>query len=193
MSTTGVPDLTQPVPDPVTSAGKILAEKRIAWGLSIQDVASNLNLGPETIEALEADNYENLPGTTFVKGYIRAYARLLKLDVEDLMENIDLQPERITEIPSTRAALKQKGMTRTREKKKSGKGKIFKWFLILVILAVLAAAGVSQLSKMGVENISDLFTLPGQQSESGETNLLNLPGTDSNEGDGKKEALIRIE
>ena len=193
MSTPGVPDLTQPVPDPVASAGKILAEKRIAWGLSIEDVASNLNLGPETIEALEADNYENLPGTTFVKGYIRAYARLLKLDVEDLMENIDLQPERITEIPSTRAALKQKGMTRTREKMKSGKGKLFKWFLILVILAVLAAAGISQLSKMGIENISDLFSLPGQQSESGDTNLLNLPGTDSNEGDGKKEALIRIE
>lgn len=193
MSTIGVPDLTQPVPDPAMSAGKILAEKRTAWGLSIQDVASNLNLGPETIEALEADNYENLPGSTFVKGYIRAYARLLKLDVEDLMENIDLQPERITEIPSTRAALKQKGMTRTREKKKSGKGKMFKWFLFLVILVALIAAGLSQVSKMGIENLSDLFSLPGQQTESGETNLLNLPGTGTNENDGNKEALIRIE
>lgn len=193
MSTIGVPDLTQPVPDPAMSAGKILAEKRTAWGLSIQDVASNLNLGPETIEALEADNYENLPGSTFVKGYIRAYARLLKLDVEDLMENIDLQPERITEIPSTRAALKQKGMTRTRDKKKSGKGKIFKWFLFLVILVALIAVGLSQVSKMGIENLSDLFSLPGQQTESGETNLLNLPETGSNENNGNKEALIRIE
>lgn len=175
------------------SAGKILAEKRTAWGLSIQDVASNLNLGPETIEALEADNYENLPGSTFVKGYIRAYARLLKLDVEDLMENIDLQPERITEIPSTRAALKQKGMTRTRDKKKPGKGKLFKWLLFLVVLVALIAAGLSQVSKMGLENLSDLFSLPGQQTESGETNLLNLPETGSNENDGNKEALIRIE
>jgi cytoskeletal protein RodZ len=193
VSTIGVPDLTQPVPDPAMSAGKILAEKRTAWGLSIQDVASNLNLGPETIEALEADNYENLPGSTFVKGYIRAYARLLKLDVEDLMENIDLQPERITEIPSTRAALKQKGMTRTRDKKKPGKGKLFKWLLFLVVLVALIAAGLSQVSKMGLENLSDLFSLPGQQTESGETNLLNLPETGSNENDSNKEALIRIE
>ena len=109
------------------------------------------------------------------------------------MENIDLQPERITEIPSTRAALKQKGMTRTRDKKKPGKGKLFKWLLFLVVLVALIAAGLSQVSKMGLENLSDLFSLPGQQTESGETNLLNLPEAGSNENDGNKEALIRIE
>ncbi|MGB5707519.1 MAG: helix-turn-helix domain-containing protein [Arenicellales bacterium] len=188
-----VPDLTQPVPEPAMSAGRILAEKRSAWGLSIQDVASNLNLGVETIEALEADNYDHLPGTTFVKGYIRAYARLLKLDVEDLMGNIDLQPERITEIPSTRAALKQKGKTRSREKKTGSGKRLFKWLLFLFILAVLAAVGISQLPKLGIQSVSDLLTLPGQQANQSEGNEINIPGSETGQSSENKEALIRIE
>ncbi len=37
------------------------------------------------VKSLENDQYEKLPGKTFVKGYIRSYARLVKLDVEDLL------------------------------------------------------------------------------------------------------------
>lgn len=201
-STNSFPDLTQPVPEPVMSAGRILSDKRQEWDLTIQEVAANLNLGTDTIEALEADEYETLPGTTFVKGYIRAYARLLKLDVEDLMGNIDLQPERITEIPSTRAALKQKGKTRYRDgKKKKGGGKFLRWVFILIVLVALGGFALSQLSRFGIESISDLFSLQGEQGGEADENQLILPqssdtgnaaGADSNGGE-QRGALIRIE
>ena len=199
-----VPELTQPVPEPVVSTGRILAEKREEWDLTISEVAASLNLGNDTIEDIEADRFENLPGSTFVKGYVRAYARLLKLDPDSLLDNIDLQPERITEIPSTKAALKQKGKTRYRERKKSGGGRFFKWLFALIVVVGLAALGISQLPKLGIENVSDLLTLPGSQSEEASSNELLIPestnsttpgsANDSADGgNGNREALIRIE
>lgn len=184
------PEQIDPVPQPLLSAGRILAEKRKEWELTVQEVASSLNLGAETIEALEADDYTDLPGTTFVKGYIRSYAKLLQLDVENLMGNIDLQPERITEIPSTRAALKLKGKTRSREKngKKSG---FFKWFLLLLILVGLLAYGLTQLPRLGVDSISSMFDQGGNSATGEQTDQLLIPNQDN--PDGSKGALIRIE
>ena len=78
-----IPELTEPVPQPAISPGQLLAERRQEWGLSVQEVAANLNLGIDTIEALESEDYGSLPGSTFVKGYMRSYAKLLKLDAED--------------------------------------------------------------------------------------------------------------
>ena len=129
------PEITDPVPKPILSAGKILSEKRQELEISIEEVAGSLNLGVDAIQALESDDYDRLPGTTFVKGYIRSYAKLLKLDAENLMDNIDLQPERITEVPSSRAVLKRKGKIRTRER--TSRGGFLKWFVFLVLIGGL--------------------------------------------------------
>jgi len=191
-----IPELTEPVPQPLSSAGKILSARREEWGLSVAEVASNLNLGADTIEALEADDYDSLPGTTFIKGYMRSYARLLKLDVEGLMDSIDLQPERITEIPSSRAALKQKGKTRSREKTRRSGRRFFKWLFILVLLLVLVVFGVTQLPKLGIESVSDLVGLPGLQSEKDENQLIIPEATiepSAEPANQPKGALIRIE
>lgn len=188
--------MTEPVPELVSSAGKILSSRREEWGLSVAEVASTLNLSIDTIEALEADDYDSLPGTTFIKGYIRSYARLLKLDVEGLMDSIDLQPERITEIPSSRAALKQKGKTRSREKARRGGRRLFKWLFILILLVVLGAFGMTQLPKLGIENISDLIELPGLQSDKDDNQLIIPEATvePAQESTNQpKGALIRIE
>ena len=44
------------------------------------DVARQLKLAPWQVEALETGNYARMPGTVFVRGFIRNYARLVKLD-----------------------------------------------------------------------------------------------------------------
>ena len=72
------------------SPGSILstARKELKW--SIEDVAANLNLRVTVIEALEADDYTNLPGPTFVRGYQRSYARLLGIDEDKVVETDNL-------------------------------------------------------------------------------------------------------
>ena len=65
--------------------GPQLAAAREACGFSVVDVARQLKLSPWQIEALEADDYSRLPGTVFVRGFIRNYARLVKLDPARLL------------------------------------------------------------------------------------------------------------
>ena len=184
-----VPELSDPIPEPMTSVGKILAERRGAWEMTVQEVASSLNLGVDTIEALESDDYCRLPGTTFVKGYIRSYAKLLKLDVEDLMEHISLQPERITEIPATRATLKRKGKTRTREK--TSGGGFLKVFFALLLVGVVIAIGFAQLPRLGISQLSELLEIGQGQTQQADSNQLVIPN-DESEGV-PQGALIPIE
>lgn len=67
------------------SAGRMLAEARERTGLSVADVASQLRLSTRQIEALEADDCARLPGKTFLRGFIRNYAKLLQIDPEPLL------------------------------------------------------------------------------------------------------------
>ena len=68
--------------------GEELARARAALGFSIKDVAQQLKFAPRQLEALEQERFEQLPAGTFARGMVRAYARLLKLDAEPLVERI---------------------------------------------------------------------------------------------------------
>ena len=74
------------------SAGKVLAEARERLGLSVAEVARQLRLSPRQIEALEADDHASLPGKTFLRGFLRNYAKLLQLDPEPLLALCQTEP-----------------------------------------------------------------------------------------------------
>jgi cytoskeleton protein RodZ len=67
----------------------MLEAQRLARGLTIADVAQRLKYGVRQIEALERDDYVALPGTTFVRGMIRGYAKLLELDSAPILSELD--------------------------------------------------------------------------------------------------------
>lgn len=71
--------------------GKILREAREAAGYSLDEMARRTRLQPRVIEAVEADAYEHLAGTGFVKGYIRLMAREVQLDPAVPLAEFDLQ------------------------------------------------------------------------------------------------------
>ena len=74
-----------PAGTPTEGLDRLLARSREAQNLSVADVARQLKLSAWQIEALEAGQYQKLPGTVFVRGFIRNYARLLRLDPEALL------------------------------------------------------------------------------------------------------------
>ncbi len=74
-----------PAPAAQPSPGMLVREARAAAGLSIDDVAQQLKLAPRQVLSLENDDYEHLPGRTFVRGFLRNYARLLGLDANALL------------------------------------------------------------------------------------------------------------
>lgn len=69
----------------VTSLGKTLREAREFAGLSVADVANQIKFASRQIEALEADDFKSLPEMTFVRGFVRSYAKILNMDVQPLL------------------------------------------------------------------------------------------------------------
>ena len=69
--------------------GARLRDARIAANLTIEEVAHALKFSPRQIERLEEDDFAALPGGTIVRGFVRNYARLLKLDAEALLRELD--------------------------------------------------------------------------------------------------------
>lgn len=73
----------------VQKPGDLIRSKREAAGMSQAQVGEALHLTVHYVKSLESDEYSKLPGLTFVKGYFRAYARLLKLDEAAILDCYD--------------------------------------------------------------------------------------------------------
>jgi cytoskeleton protein RodZ len=74
---------------PAASPGAQLAAAREVRGLSIADIAQQLKLSTSQVAALESGDYRRLPGAVFVRGFIRNYARLVKLDAATLLAHVE--------------------------------------------------------------------------------------------------------
>ena len=76
-------------PSASAGPGRTLARLRAERQLSIADVAQRLKYGVRQIEALEAEEFDKLPGGTFVRGMVRGYAKLLDTDPQPLLDELD--------------------------------------------------------------------------------------------------------
>lgn len=66
--------------------GALLKSAREQAKLSEEDVARELRMTATKVRALEADEYEKLHSDTFIRGYLRTYAKLLNLDPNAILE-----------------------------------------------------------------------------------------------------------
>lgn len=92
------------------SYGQELKTARERSGMSLQAVADALRLDPRLIEAIEGENAESLPAPAYVRGYIRAYAQLVRCEPETLIARYNTQaksdPDLVASV-HTVAAFKQ--------------------------------------------------------------------------------------
>jgi len=66
--------------------GERLQAARIQQGLSLDDVANRMHLSSSILEALEDNEFEEITAPIFVKGYLRAYSRIVSLDEDDMID-----------------------------------------------------------------------------------------------------------
>ena len=71
--------------------GLVLAGARNQAGLSQEEIARQMNLMVSTVRALEEDDFVNLPGPTYVRGYLHTYSKLVGLDAGQLIRIYDEQ------------------------------------------------------------------------------------------------------
>lgn len=127
-----------PVAESIPAAltvGQQLSAAREAKDMSVADVAKMLKLSAHQVLALETDDWSRLP-VTVIRGFVRNYARLLKLDPESMMEQLTAlqmpQPPKLDVPQGTRTTLPETGKAERRDYAAVFSG------LLLVILAVLA-------------------------------------------------------
>jgi cytoskeleton protein RodZ len=77
------------VPSVKAGPGRMLAQLRAERKLSIADVAQRLKYGARQIEALEGEEFDKLPGVTFVRGMVRGYAKLLDTDPQPVLDELE--------------------------------------------------------------------------------------------------------
>jgi len=74
--------------------GAFLAKEREKRGISIEQIATKLNLRVQVLSFLESDQYEELPEPVFVQGYIRAYCKYLGLPADAIIAAyLTIKPE----------------------------------------------------------------------------------------------------
>lgn len=67
------------------SVGQHLRQQREAKAMSIEEVARATRVPISSVERLESDQFDELPGEVFVRGFMKSYARAVGLDSDDVL------------------------------------------------------------------------------------------------------------
>ena len=113
--------------------GERLQAARIQQGLSLDDVAQRMHLSLDILKAIEDNHFEEITAPIFVKGYLRAYARIVSLNEDEvILQYRDFYSEEDPPISSTSNILPELS---------AGDARI-KWttYLVIAVIAVLLGA-----------------------------------------------------
>lgn len=130
-------------PEPVISAGAQLSALREERGWTVEQVANQLNLASRQIQALEEDNYAALPGMVIVRGFIRSYSKVLRVDPAPILAAIKDDTVAPAVLPPERSPLSA-SFSETKLLSSNSRGLNSKVVLgggILVVLGLLAYTG----------------------------------------------------
>ena len=163
-------DTQQSTQGGLAAVGARLAKVREQQQLELATVATRLHLRQEVVLAIENGDEAQLPAVTFIRGYIKSYARLLEIDDSTLMAQLPLSGEHRPE-PLRRVGMRRPGIS-------LHIGKWLLWGMVLVLLGLFVSYGVPMLERLwsgrGAEPVVDQLELP--QSDAGvEDDALALP------------------
>jgi cytoskeleton protein RodZ len=131
------------------TAGAKLKAAREAAGLSVDAIAQQLKLAPRQVKALEEDDFQRLPGRTFVRGFARNYARFVQLDPDAVLSLLpagDSAPA--LERPALAAARRPMGEIPTERATKPSPAR---WLLPLLLALIVAAVGYYEYTRQHAE------------------------------------------
>src|SRR4051812_24174276 len=78
--------------------GATLREARMRLRIDISEIEAQTKIRAKYLRALENEEWNLLPGTTYVKSFLRTYAEALGLDAKLLVEEYKLRHERLSDV-----------------------------------------------------------------------------------------------
>ena len=155
--TEGTDSLVQATaPESVVTAGAMLRAGREAAGLTIASVAQQLKLAPRQVTALEDGDLAALPGRTFVRGFIRNYARLLRLDTDEVLAALpDAAAPATSEQSSLAPTPRPMGELPADANRRPSPAR---WAIPLALVAVVTVAAVYEMARPPAEPVRPAAT-----------------------------------
>ncbi|MBG23048.1 MAG: hypothetical protein CMF22_06265 [Idiomarinaceae bacterium] len=152
--------------------GQILAQAREQKGLSQQQVADSLRLRLAVVQLIEADDYEKLASTTFVRGYLRSMAKALEVNEEKIFKAFNEHGYDSSQ--ASNVMMQSFSRRKVRERNDSR----LKWVSYIIILAVLALVLIWwwQESNFSLKTITGSEDAPTEQEAQQErATVQNIP------------------
>lgn len=187
----GLPPRSDTTAGEALMPGKVLAARRQELNWSVEDVAHSLHLAPRQIHAIESGNYGALPGVAVTRGFIRSYAKLLKLDPAPLLQSVATESDSKLEDASLRRALPDKPFYANRSLSSAGSSRSWVRGAMLVILIALITMLVlawkaNWLPATWVTEAENLFANPVSVNKAADAQIertQNRPEQEPNAGD----------
>lgn len=139
------------------SAGALLRMAREKKGLGLEEVVSKLKLSRRQIEALESDNFAELPGATFVRGFVRNYARVLEIDPDPILSLLECGPATVMPAMGQEPVAEPKVPPLIKLPQRPGggyprsRGLPLRWIVGGVVLLLMAGVAVFLAQQSGLE------------------------------------------
>lgn len=165
---------------PKQGPGAQLATQRQALGWSIEHVANQLNLAPRQIQALENDDYAALPGLVIARGFVRAYAKLLKIDATALVAYMAQQPASNVASGEMRRALPA-SFTESKLQTNSRGSRLI--LLVGLVAVTIGIAGWFGYQQNWFAGLPELIQAQGEKSTSPLSSQISAPQVDANVAD----------
>ena len=77
---------TQPDAVRRVTFGEELRKEREIRGIELREIAEATKISQRFLDALERDDFKNLPAPVFSRGFVREYSRYLGLDAEEMVD-----------------------------------------------------------------------------------------------------------
>lgn len=117
------------------TVGQLLKQEREQRKLTLEHVAKQLNLKVEVIQSLEADQPDKAILPTFMRGYVRAYARFLKMPEQQLLSRF----EQVHQVKSTPVKAMKTFSNRQAKQQTETRFMWLTYVIVAILLASLAA------------------------------------------------------
>ena len=75
----------------MSTVAEQLRQAREARGLTVQQVVEITKIRTDHLAALEQGNYDVFSAPVYIRGFVRGYSALLKLDVPQVMASLDAE------------------------------------------------------------------------------------------------------
>lgn len=155
----------------VQSVGHLLRKARTARNMSVEDVSRQLRLSVQQIEAIEKEDFEKIPGRTFLRGFIRNYANLVQLNPIPLLQLLPESTQVLSTYERTPFTNKQISFSTNRETPGNHSLTIVIILFVIILGAYFVFGDVSWNN-----NSATSFSSEEAKSESGTTSVeIQLP------------------